>query len=105
MKKRANTKSTYEKEMEDPKFKKLFDKEYSQLILSELILAMMAEDSVSVRKLAKQIGVAPSIVQSVRSGKHKNMTLKTFIKMITALGGEIAIKKRGGTYVPLKLAA
>jgi DNA-binding Xre family transcriptional regulator len=104
MKKRANTKSTYEKEIENPKFRKLFEKEYSELVLSELILAMMAEDNVSVRKLAKQIGVAPSVVQSVRSGKHKNMTLKTFIKMIAALGGEIAIK-RGGAYVPLKLAA
>ncbi|MEN9845146.1 MAG: hypothetical protein RIS36_293 [Pseudomonadota bacterium] len=104
MKKRANTKSTYEKEMENPKFRKLFEKEYSELVLSELILAMMAEDNVSVRKLAKQIGVAPSVVQSVRSGKHKNMTLKTFIKMIVALGGEIAVK-RGGAYVPLKLAA
>ena len=104
MKKRANTKSTYEKEMENPKFRKLFEKEYSELVLSELILAMMAEDNVSVRKLAKQIGVAPSVVQSVRSGKHKNMTLKTFIKMIAALGGEIAVK-RGGAYVPLKFAA
>lgn len=104
MKKRANTKSTYEKEMENPKFRKLFEKEYSELVLSELILAMMAEDNVSVRKLAQQIGVAPSVVQSVRSGKHKNMTLKTFIKMIAALGGEIAVK-RGGAYVPLKLAA
>lgn len=104
MKKRANTKSTYEKEMENPKFRKLFEKEYSELVLSELILAMMAEDNVSVRKLAKQIGVAPSVVQSIRSGKHKNMTLKTFIKMIAALGGEIAVK-RGGKYVPLKLAA
>ena len=104
MKKRANTKSTYEKEMENPKFRKLFEKEYSELVLSELILAMMAEDNVSVRKLAKQIGVAPSVVQSVRSGKHKNITLKTFIKMIAALGGEIAVK-RGGAYVSLKLAA
>jgi DNA-binding Xre family transcriptional regulator len=104
MKKRANTKSTYEKEMENPKFRKLFEKEYGELVLSELILAMMAEDNVSVRKLAKQIGVAPSVVQSVRSGKHKNMTLKTFIKMIAALGGEIAVK-RGGAYVSLKLAA
>ena len=104
MKKRANTKSTYEKEMENPKFRKLSEKEYGELVLSGLILAMMAEDNISVRKLAKQIGVAPSVVQSVRSGKHKNITLKTFIKMIAALGGEIAVK-RGGAYVSLKLAA
>lgn len=90
--------------MKNPKFRKLFEKEYNELVLSELILAMMAEDKVSVRKLAKQIGVSPSVVQSVRSGKHKNITLKTFIKMIAALGGEIAVKK-GRSYLPLKLAA
>ena len=104
MKKPLKPQSTYETEIGDQRFRKLFEKEYGELILSELILAMMAEDNVSVRKLAKQIGVAPSVVQSVRSGKHKNITLKTFIKMIAALGGEIAVK-RGGAYVSLKLAA
>jgi DNA-binding Xre family transcriptional regulator len=104
MKKSAKSKSTYEKEMENPKFRKLFEKEYSELVLSELILAMMADDKVSVRKLAKQIGVAPSVVQSVRSGQHSNMTLKTFIKLISALGGEVAVK-RGAEYIPVKLAA
>jgi DNA-binding Xre family transcriptional regulator len=104
MKKPLKPQSTYETEIGDQRFRKLFEKEYGELILSELILAMMAEDNVSVRKLAKQIGVAPSVVQSVRSGKHKNITLKTFIKMIAARGGEIAVK-RGGAYVSLKLAA
>ncbi len=90
--------------MENPQFKKLLQKEYSELVLSELILAMMAEDKVSVRKLAKEIGVAPSVVQSVRSGQHSNMTLKTFIRLISALGGEVAVK-RGKEYIPVKLAA
>ena len=52
----------------------------------------------------REEGSKASVVQSVRSGKHKNMTLKTFINMIAALGGEIALK-RGGAYVPPKLAA
>jgi DNA-binding Xre family transcriptional regulator len=104
MKKRKNRKSTYEKEMENPKFRKLFEKEYEELCLSELILAMMAEDNVSVRKLAKEINVAPSVIQSVRSGEHSNMTLRNFIKLISALGGEVKIKK-GKDYLPVKLAA
>ena len=104
MKKNKKPSSTYEKEMENPKFKKLFEKEYQELVISELILAMMADDNISVRKLAKEIGVAPSVVQSVRSGKHSNMTLKTFIKLISALGGELTVR-RGKEYIPVTVAA
>jgi DNA-binding Xre family transcriptional regulator len=104
MKKNKKTKTTYDRAMEDPKFKKLFKKEYKELVLSELILAMMEEDHISVRNLAKEIGMAPSVVQSMRSGKHANMTLKNFIKLIAALGGEVTIKK-GAEYLPVKIAA
>lgn len=104
MTKNRKAKSTYEHEIASPKFKKLFEKEYRDLVLSELILAMMAEDNISVRKLAKEVGIAPSVVQSVRSGKHSNMTLKNFLKIIKALGGEVTIK-RGKDYLPVKLAA
>ena len=75
MKKNKNAKSEYDREMESPKFRKLFEREYGELLLSELILAMMDEDKVSVRKLAKEIGIAPSVLQSVRSGTHSNICL------------------------------
>ena len=104
MTKNKNSKSTYQKEMQDPKFRKLFEREYAELLLSELILAMMEEDKASVRKLAKEVGIAPSVLQSVRSGKHSNMTLKNFIKLISALGGEVTVR-RGKEYIPIKLAA
>jgi len=90
--------------MENPKFRKLFEKEYEGLLLSELILAMMEEDNISVRKLAKEVGIAASVVQSVRSGEHTNITLKNFIKLVSALGGQVAVKK-GNDYLPIKFAA
>lgn len=102
--KRHSNKGTYAKEMRSPKFRKLFERDYAELLLSELILAMMEEDKKSVRELAKEIGIAPSVLQSVRSGKHSNMTLKNFIKLISALGGELTIK-HGKEYIPIKLAA
>jgi hypothetical protein len=46
-------KSTYEKELEEPRLRRLFEKECSELVLSELILAMMEEDTIHLRKLAK----------------------------------------------------
>ncbi len=104
LRKNKKPRSTCEREIEDPAFKKRFLREYAELALSELILAMMAEDDVSVRKLAREVGMAPSVVQSVRSGRHSNLTLKSFVKMISALGGELAVKK-GGHYISLKIAA
>ena len=104
MKSKKIGKSTYQREMKDPKFRKLFEREYAELLLSELILAMMEEDKISVRKLAKEVGIAPSVLQSVRSGKHSNMTLKNFIKLISALGGEVTVR-RGKDYIPVRLAA
>jgi DNA-binding Xre family transcriptional regulator len=104
MKKNKKVKSEFDKGMENPKFRKLFEKEYGELLLSELILAMMEEDKFSVRKLAKEIGIAPSVLQSIRSGTHSNLTLRNFIKLISALGGEVTIK-RGKEYIPVRIAA
>lgn len=44
--------STYEEFIEDQKQKKLLDREYRDLLISELLLAAMHEDHISVRKLA-----------------------------------------------------
>lgn len=90
--------------MSKKSFKKLFDKEYEKLVLSELLIAFMGKNKISVRLLAKQINVAPSVIQSVRSGKHSNLTLKNFQKIMNALGAEITIKK-GRQLIPLKLVA
>ncbi len=67
------TKSTVDKFVESlsPKEKKSFDAEYKELLLSEMILAAMEEDHVSVRRLAKLAGVSPTIIQSMRSGVKK----------------------------------
>ena len=104
MKKNKLLQSTYDKERDNPKFKSRLLKEYKELALSELILALMAADNISVRKLAREIGLAPSVIQAVRSGRQSNMTLKSFVKLISALGGELAVK-REGRYISLTIAA
>jgi hypothetical protein len=50
-----NTKSTYDEHVESltPQRKKEFDEGLRNLALSELILALMERDEVSIRKLAK----------------------------------------------------
>lgn len=63
--------STYERLIhKDPEFKKYLEKQYREFILSEILLAFMEEDHISIRKLAKEACVSPSLIQDLRSGKR-----------------------------------
>lgn len=57
------TKSTYEEFVKDKKQKRILDQEYRDLLISELLLAAMKEDYISVRKFAAASGVSPTIIQ------------------------------------------
>jgi len=85
--------TTYERLTKNPKRKAKIEKEYKQLLLSELLIALMEEDHVSVRKLAKAAGISPSIIQDIRSGKKENITLKSFSNIATALGYTVVLEK------------
>lgn len=45
---------------------------YKEFLLSEMILAAMEEDDVSVRQLTKLAGVSPTIVQEMKSGSKES---------------------------------
>lgn len=89
-------KSTYEEFIEDEEQKALLDKEYQELLISELLLAAMKEDQISVRKLAAAAGVSPTIIQGLRSGKQTNITIDTLSKILDAIGYQIAFEPKGG---------
>ena len=54
--------STFEREMLDPDFKEQFDKEYNEFLLSETIKELMESGHKSVRKLAKESGLSPTVI-------------------------------------------
>ena len=54
----------------------------------------MQEDNISIRKLAKEAGVSPSLIQDLRSGKRDNLTLKNFSSLMDALGYNLVLEKR-----------
>jgi DNA-binding Xre family transcriptional regulator len=92
-KKTATQLTTYERLIKNPKRRAKIKKEYEQLLLSELLISIMEEDHVSVRKLAKAAGISPSIIQDIRSGKKENITLKSFSNIAAALGYGIVLEK------------
>lgn len=82
--------------------RKKFDEGYHELLLSELLIAIMKEDDVSVRELAKAAGISPTIVQGVRSGTNQNVTMQSFFKMMSALGCSLVVEKNKARF-PLEL--
>lgn len=87
------------------KERKKFDEEYKELVLSELILAAMEKDNVSVRKLAEIAGVSPTIVQAMRSGTRKDFSMQTFFKVLRGLGSKRFMIELNGHYIPLDIPA
>lgn len=97
-------KSTYEQFIQDKEQKNLLEQEYKELLLSELLLAAMEEDHVSVRKLAAAAGVSPTIIQSLRSGKKTNITLDTLFRILDAIGYQIIFAPKNRMHRRYKLA-
>lgn len=87
--------STYDSYLESltPRQRKKFDEGYRDFVFSELLIALMQEDEISVRALAKEAGISPTIIQRVRSGKQTNLTMQSFLSMMNSLGCSVIIKK------------
>lgn len=93
MRKKIN--STYDTVIQDPKRKERIDKEYQELLISELLIAAMANDDISVRELAQEAGVSPTIIQELKTGRRKNITLATCNKVLNAIGYQISVEPIG----------
>ena len=97
--------STYDEFIKSltPQQKKEFEREYKDLLFSELLIAIMEEDEISVRKLAKAAGISPTVIQGLRSGSKKNITMNNFLKILKVLGCSLVIERKG-CRVPVNLA-
>jgi len=85
--------STFEKEMKSASFKSKFEKEYNEFLLSELLTALMGDDNKSVRQLAQEVNLSPTVIQKIRSGKQENIKLRNFINISHACGYHIVLEK------------
>ncbi len=92
--------STYDSLMQDASFRKEFEEGYREFLLSELICALMEEDEQSVRSLAKEVGLSPTVIQNVRSGKQEDMKVSNFIGIATACGYNVVLEK-GAEKIPM----
>ena len=68
-----------------PEERKKFDEGYRELLISEMIIAAMEKDDVSVRRLAKKAAISPSTVHGLRSGASDS-GVRSFFKIFKSLG-------------------
>lgn len=99
-------KSTLEEHIESmtPKQRREFEAEYQELLLSELLLAAMAKDEVSVRELARMAGVSPTVVQAMRTGTKKDFSMQSFFKVLKGLGCKKIMVELNGQLIPLDIS-
>ena len=77
--------STFDKLMQDPEWKAGFEKGYEKFLISEFLIEAMEENKISVRKLAEESGVSPTMIQNLRSGKSSNISLNTLTPILSVL--------------------
>jgi len=87
------TMTTFEREMQDVSFKEEFDQEYAEFSLSEIIHELMESGGKSVRKLAKEAGLSPTIIQNIRSGTQYDMKISNFLNISHACGYKLVLEK------------
>ena len=95
MTKNKPTDSTVDRWMKKPGFQEAFKREYKEFLLSELVLALMAKDTKSVRELARELGVSKTVIQNLRSGEQTDMKLSNFVKLTHAYGYNLVLEKAG----------
>ena len=95
MAKNKKATTTVDRWMKKPGFKEVFKREYKEFLLSELVLALMAEDTKSVRELADELGLSKTVIQNLRSGEQTDMKLSNFVKLTQAYGYDLVLEKAG----------
>lgn len=83
--------------MKDEDRRKRFEEKYARFIMADIVIGFMEQEQLSVRAMARAMGVSPTVVQDLRSGKRKNLTLKHLLAFADACHAKITIEK--GTQV------
>lgn len=86
--------TTFEKFFEEnPEQKDIYNKEYNDFLLSEFMLEQMEAQHLSVRELAKQADVSPTVIQKLRTKDAQKVNLTTFTSVLHCLGYQIKLEK------------
>jgi DNA-binding XRE family transcriptional regulator len=75
----------------DPKLRERVDANLAALRIEQELIALREARGLSQAQVAKLLGVSQPAVAKIESGSE-NLTLRTLVKMVTALGGMLSIR-------------
>ena len=78
--------TTFDRLMQNSKFKAEFEKGYNEFLISEFMIEKMEEENISVRELAKQAKESPTTIQNLRRGNAETVKFKTLSSIMQKLG-------------------
>ena len=94
MKKKGRTVSAMDwldGKLTDAKFAAEVDAELAALQLEDDLTRLREASGLSQRELARRLGVSQPFVAKLESGRVKNLELRTLVRTVAALGGELRV--------------
>lgn len=85
--------STFERKMQNLDFKTKFETGYRNFLLSELLIAMIENDDISIEQLVKEVNISPSFIQDICSGKQKDLKISVFVELTKVCGYSLILEK------------
>lgn len=82
--------------LKDKKFKKKIESAVQRLKVISQIIELREKLGLTQTELAKRIGVSQPFIARIENDEASNLSLKTLIKIVNALHGEIEIRIHPG---------
>jgi predicted XRE-type DNA-binding protein len=83
-----------EKDLKNPKFRVLFEKEKGRLRLADKLRRAFQRSDLSIRKVASQMGTSKSQVERMINDPEANIGVDSLIKFAAVVGQKVEINIR-----------
>jgi transcriptional regulator with XRE-family HTH domain len=84
-------KSIYEKEMENPKFKAIYDEISAQMDIGEQIAKLRYKAKMSQLELAKKVKTSRTAIARYESGNYASFNIKTLARIACAFNKNLKV--------------
>ena len=106
MKKRVrleNFEGDLAKRLKKPEFRKAFEYESAVVALAQKIAELRDAQHLKQADLAVKLGVSQQFVSQLETGRSRNLTLQTLIKIATSMGRDVHITFPKSAHPTLKV--
>lgn len=84
------------KELEDPRFRRAYDREGLRVHLAYQLLCLREDAGLTQAQLAKRMSTTQQVISRLESGKYQGITLRTLQRLAEAVEGELVVEIRAG---------